>query len=64
LPKQRTILFDGYVFFLDKDNAELGTWGIRDRSFIVSYSGELYVNKALFDKMVNIAKQEVDKSRE
>lgn len=50
--------FETAVFFLDKDNNGLGTWGVRDSSFIVRYSGEFYINKDLFDGMVDIAKKE------
>lgn len=49
--------FETAVFFLDKNNNGLGTWGVRDSSFIVRYSGEFYINKNLFDVMVEIAKK-------
>jgi hypothetical protein len=48
--------FETGVFFLDKNNNGLGTWDIRDSSFIVKCLGKLYINKDLFDEMVEIAK--------
>ncbi|MDL2274084.1 hypothetical protein LJC34_06045 [Oscillospiraceae bacterium OttesenSCG-928-G22] len=47
--------FETAVFFLDANSNGLGTWSIRDSSFIVRYSGEFYVNENLFAEMIATA---------